>query len=91
MEKALRDSLGLKKYIKIFDKFKLRLGRHSTELWIPDLSQGLGKPVWLLHGREKNPSSGLGRSKLFNSSLNLYKSKNFPEVIIHSELVRCFS
>ena len=45
MDKALCGLLGLKKYIKIFDKFKLCLGPHSTSLWIPDLSQGLGKPV----------------------------------------------
>lgn len=42
--KARCDSLGLKKYIKIFDKFKLWLGSHNTDLWIPDLSQCLGKP-----------------------------------------------
>ena len=46
MDKALCGSLGLKKYIKIFDKFKLCLGPHSTSLWIPVLSQGLGKPVF---------------------------------------------
>lgn len=45
LEKALCDSWGLRKYFKIFDKFKLGLGPHSTNLWIPDLSQGLGKPV----------------------------------------------
>lgn len=42
--KALCDSLGLKNYIKIFDKFKLWLGSHNTDLWIPDLFQRLEKP-----------------------------------------------
>lgn len=44
-EKALCDSLGLKKYITIFDKFKLWLGPHGTNLWLPDLFQGLGESV----------------------------------------------
>lgn len=45
LEKALFDSLGLKKYIKILDEFKLWLGPHSSNFWIPDLSQGLGELV----------------------------------------------
>lgn len=49
LEKALCDSLGL----KIFDKFKLWLDPHSTNLWIPDLSQCLAKPICGFCMREK--------------------------------------
>ena len=45
LEKALCDSLGLKKCITIIWQAQIMAGPHSTELWIPDLFQGAGQSV----------------------------------------------